>query len=120
MPIIEAQCHICSVDVSTHDDAGMQALEYCGGCGRPTCAEHREDTTAALCTSCQKPTKPATVEVLIELIDALERTTNLALGSYQVLQLRKPTPQEIKAWNEAAAKAFLSIGEGLRVMKGDR
>lgn len=50
--IIWGFCCICDHEVSTRDDAGRMALEYCGDCRRPTCHDHREDTLASRCDEC--------------------------------------------------------------------
>lgn len=48
-------CHVCEMPLRTDRNAGYQALAFCGGCGKPTCAEHRDDSSAALCPDCQAP-----------------------------------------------------------------
>lgn len=47
-----AFCCICGRQVSTADVPNEYALEYCGDCGRPTCGDHREDSSAARCEEC--------------------------------------------------------------------
>jgi hypothetical protein len=46
-------CVVCSVDCSTHPDAG-NPLDCCGACGGATCPDHRDGTYAAICTLCQE------------------------------------------------------------------
>jgi len=47
------RCHVCRVELSLHPDAGHLALSYCGDCGKPTCGDHRDETSAARCSTCR-------------------------------------------------------------------
>lgn len=48
------KCHVCRVELSLHDDAGQLALAFCGDCGKPTCGDHRDESSAQRCTKCQE------------------------------------------------------------------
>ncbi len=51
--LAEANCHICGIEVSTHPDAPY-SLSYCGDCARPTCEDHRDNTSGEICSLCQQ------------------------------------------------------------------
>lgn len=57
-------CHICQRLLSTHSDAGVDALSYCGDCGKATCAEHRDESRASRCQACCKRKKLPFVPVM--------------------------------------------------------
>jgi hypothetical protein len=79
------RCHVCKASVSTHDDAGQLSLAYCGDCGKPTCADHRDETSASRCTNCQKqaervPYRQSSVDMYLECIElgaSAERTQDV-------------------------------------------
>ncbi len=47
-----AECCICGFTVTTHPDDSQGGLAYCGDCGKPTCAAHRDGTQAERCHRC--------------------------------------------------------------------
>lgn len=48
----QAECCICGFTVTTHPDDSQGGLAFCGDCGKPTCAAHRDDSQAQRCHRC--------------------------------------------------------------------
>jgi hypothetical protein len=74
--VITAKCHVCTAFVSTSHICVNGGLEYCGDCGRATCAEHRTEGKAALCTVCDEERKADDLARAAKVAQAGEVTGN--------------------------------------------
>ena len=70
------KCSVCGDEVSEHPDSGQQSLAYCGDCGRPTCANCRDESSAQRCKTCTSKKTQARRNLQLPKVKGLKEVTD--------------------------------------------